>query len=461
MCIGSIASRRVAASVTTLAALLWASSPALASRARTAEVVAAITSVNAGLSASARAEKFALMKDSPLAFFRGSNHLYWKDLGSSPMLARYGGQVASRALLSGDAHVFNFGAYDDDQGDVVYAIDDFDEAVIGDYQLDVWRAAISIVLVARANGGFSIATQSTLIDAFTEAYLDAMASYATSNAEISRKFLASNTYGLLDDFLLTAATKNNRVKMLDAWTAQPTGMRRFDTAGNAQLASVSAAVDSDVRAHIATYRTSLSGGTSFPASFFAVKSVAQRLHAGLGSIGSNRYYILVEGPSSSQSDDLILDMKAQGTPSAAPYLDPGALAKTHAASGGNAAYRTVLAYKALGYRVDDFLGYTALSDGQQYSVRERSPYKETFDTSSLTTLARLQHLAEQWGQVLATQHARADRDWDAVVFPGSVDAQIAGLTNGDHAGFRALVRTLALDYADQVALDHASFLVSF
>jgi hypothetical protein len=35
------------------------------------------------------------------------------------------------------------------------------------------------------------------------------------------------------------------------------------------------------------------------------------------------------------------------------------------------------------------------------------------------------------------------------------------LTNGDHAGFRAKVRALALDYADQVALDYASFLANF
>jgi hypothetical protein len=63
--------------------------------------------------------------------------------------------------------------------------------------------------------------------------------------------------------------------------------------------------------------------------------------------------------------------------------------------------------------------------------------------------------------VLATHHVRADKDWDSSVFPGSLDGQINALTDGDHAGFRALVRALALDYADQVELDYASFLASF
>jgi hypothetical protein len=42
-----------------------------------------------------------------------------------------------------------------------------------------------------------------------------------------------------------------------------------------------------------------------------------------------------------------------------------------------------------------------------------------------------------------------------------VALSINTLTNGDHAGFRAKVRALALDYADQVALDYASFQASF
>jgi uncharacterized protein (DUF2252 family) len=460
MSLGSHASRHLAIAIA-VTLVAGVARPAAASRSRTAEVVAVITAANAGLSAADRAEKYALMKASPTAFFRGANVLYWKDVGASAQLALYGGLTTTRTFLAGDQHVDNFGAFDDDQGDVVYAINDFDEAVIGDYQLDLWRAAVSVVLVARGNGGFSAANQATLLDAFTEAYLDAMASYAGAGTEVTRKFLASNTYGLLDDFLRDAASGNSRVKLLDGWTVKIGGVRRLDVAGNADLAPVSAAVEADVRDHIAAYRATLSGGTVFPASTFTVKSVALRLHAGLASLGATRYYVLIEGATVGHDDDRILDIKVHGAPTAAPYLSPAALAQTTAVSGGNHAVRTTQAYKALGYRVDDLLGTMTLSDNRTYSVRERSPFKATLDVTTLTSMTRLQNLAEQWGTALATQHARADRDWDPTVFPSSLDGEIDLLTNGDHAGFRALVRAIAIDYADQVTLDYASFLASF
>lgn len=442
--------------VTWLAPLASAS----AARSRSAEVIAQITSANAALSAADRAEKYAAMKESPFAFYRGTNHLYWRDLGASPQLTTYGGAAATRTFLGGDQHVDNFGAFDDDQGDVVYAINDTDEAVIGDYQLDLWRAAISLVLVARANG-LSATNQRTALDAFTEAYLDAMADYAGSSAETSAKQLASNSYGLLDDFLAEVEEERSRGELLADWTVLVAGVRRLDTAGSPDLAAVSASVDSDVRAHMASYRASLSGGASFPAGYFTVKSVARRLHAGLGSLGATRYYVLIEGATTGQSDDRILDMKAQGAPSAAAWLAPAAWTQTLQVCGGDHAVRSALAAKALGYRIDDHLGTTALSDGKTYTLRERSPFKATFDTTELTSLTRLQNLAEQWGALLATQHARADRDWDAAVFPASLDAEIDARTDGKHDAFRALVRALALDYADQVALDYQSFVAAF
>ena len=65
--------------------------------------------------------------------------------------------------------------------------------------------ATSLVLVARDNGGFSASDQGALVDSFTEHYLDAMAGYAGNSGETSRKFLASNTYGLLNNFLADTA----------------------------------------------------------------------------------------------------------------------------------------------------------------------------------------------------------------------------------------------------------------
>lgn len=438
--------------------LALVSTAADAAQSRTSYVVNEISAFNASLGADIRAEKYAQMKQSAFSFYRGSNHLYWKDFGSSAQVSTYGGTSSTRTWLGGDLHVNNSGAFDDDQGDIVYGLNDFDEAVIGDYQLDVWRMAVSLVLVARENGVFGSADQEVILDAFSEAYLDTMADSAGNSGETTRKFRASNTYGLLDDFLADTAANDSRVKLLDKWTVKVNGVRRFNTSSNPDLTAVSPAVDTDIRSRMSSYRSTLSGGTTWPSSYFTVKSVAQRLHAGIGSLGVTRYYVLIEGATSSQDDDRILDVKAQRAPSAWPYINTS---QTSSVCGNDMAVRTVQAYKALGYRVDDHLGWMTLADGGAYSVREVSPWKETFDTTRLDTLTRFTNLAEQWGQVLATHHARADKDWDSAVFPYSVDGEIDNRTNGDHAGFRARVRAIATDYATQVQYDYDSFRTSF
>lgn len=451
---------RILSATAALAVGLLAPSSAAAASSRTSVVVAELTAANAALPSAERAEKYALMKASPHAFLRGSNHLFWRDLARSPLLSIYGGMSATRTMLAGDQHLANFGIFDDDQGDVVYALNDFDQAVVGDYQLDLWRAAVSLVLVARDNG-LSRTTEASALDALTEAYLDAMASYSEDGAETSTKHTAAEAYGLLDELLREVAARLGRAAMLAEWTVVTSGVRRLNPS-HPDLAAVSSAVDSDVRARLAAYRATLSGGgAALPAGFFAVKSVAQRLHAGLGSLGARRYYVLLEGATTSGSDDRILDLKEQAAPAALAYLEPAAASQTQYVCGGDHALRVVLAHKALGYRVDDLLGYVALGDGKRYSVRERSPYKADLDPAELDTATRLTNLAAQWGLVLATHHARADRDWDASIFPGSLDGAIHARTDGDHAGVRALVRSVALDYADQVALDWASFRSAF
>lgn len=443
-----------------LTASLLPQGPAAAATRRTSVVVAEITAANAGLPSAERAEKLALMKASPHAFLRGSNHLFWRDLARSPLLSIYGGMSATRTFLAGDQHLANFGIFDDDQGDVVYGLDDFDQAVVGDYQLDLWRAAVSLVLVARENG-LPRSSEAGALDALTESYLDAMASYSQDAAETSTKHTAAEAYGVLDERLREVAAELGRATMLAEWTVVTAAGRRFDP-GHPELAAVSAEVDGDVRARLPGYRGTLTGGgASLPSSFFTVKGVAQRLHAGLGSLGMQRYYVLIEGATTSASDDRILDLKEQAAPAALAYLDAAAATQTQYVCGGDHALRAVLAQKALGYRVDDLLGQVSLGDGKRYGVRERSPYKADLDPAELSTATRLTHLAEQWGLILATHHARADRDWDASIFPGSLDGAIHARTDGDHAGVRALVRSVALDYADQVALDWTSFRSAF
>lgn len=420
---------------------------------RADEVIAELDRFNAGLSEDGRQGKYCKMAASPFVFFRGSNHLYWRDLASDRRLEVFGGD-RTRTWLQGDLHAYNYGAFDNDDGVVVYDLNDFDEVVIADYQLDLWRLATSLVLIAEHNGGFSSGDVDDILDRLTESYLDAVASYRGNGGENDAIFDKNTTYGLLDDFLAELEKKESRREMLDKWTDEVAGARRFDTS-LARLAPVDPATDAEIRGAMAGYITTVARRLQDDPGYFQVKDIALRLDAGTGSLGVARYYVLIEGASEGQNNDRILDVKQQGQPSAYPYLD--AIERALLASfADNQARRTIVGYRALAANADDHLGWMNLSDGV-YSIRERSPYKEPFPAETLDSKGRFVNLAAQWGAVLATAHSRADKDHDEALIPYSFDKEVDVLTDTRHDEVRALVREIAVTYATQVHRDFRSF----
>jgi uncharacterized protein (DUF2252 family) len=429
----------------------------LAAQDRDSWVISQITTQNAGLSSGLRTEKYQQMDASPFVFYRGTDHLFWADQGLSSDLTTFGNLSTTRIWLQGDLHTDNFGAFDNDAGTVVYDLNDFDETVIADYQLDVWRMAVSLVLVARQNG-FNDTDAATFVDSFTEHYLDGVEAFVGTSAETTKAFTVSNTYGQLDDFLSDTTSSDSRVKMLDKWAPKSGGVRAFNPATNSDLAAVNASTTTAIKAALgsATYGVTLSGGLGWSSSYFKVKSVAQRLHAGVGSLGTTRYYVLIDGKTTGQDDDRILDVKAQAAPSAWGRIASAAQSATTTASGGNQAKRTVVAYKSLGVKVDDHLGWTSINS-QAFSVRERSPYKETLDVAVLNSFDRMTKLAEQWGDILSAAHCRADQDSAGSGITTSFENAVNAEINGWHSEFRTLVRAKSVGYANQVESDYAAY----
>jgi len=425
-------------------------------------VVEELQKANAWLDAAGRTAKFCKMKASAYAFYRGTNHLFWTDHGQDKRLAKFGGS-ATRTWLQGDLHAYNFGSFDDDNGDVIYDLNDFDESLIADYQYDVWRMAASLALIARQNG-LKAADEPGLLDAFSEAYLDTLADFVGNKKEKTTSYGAANTGGKLKDFLQDIAKNDSRAKMLADWTHVVGGKRVFaigaGAAGgtvkhSAKLAAVDAKTEAALVGGMPKYGATLTGGIKFSPAYFAIKSVARRLDAGTGSLGAPRYYLLIEGASSSDKDDRILDVKRQTAPSGLKHLSAAEQA-VYNKSFANEGHRHATAYRALINHTDDHLGWVVLADGV-YSVRDRSPYKEPFPTEKLDTAKSFKTMAEQWGEVLATAHARADKDYDAGLVPHSFDKEVDKRTDGEHKAFRKLVRDVALPYADQVAKDFAVF----
>jgi len=115
--------------------------------------------------------KVARMAVSPFTFFRGTFHIFARDIlenfyDSGP---RNGGGAVEMDLV-GDIHTENFGTYQAVDG-IHYDINDFDETTQGRFDLDVRRQATSCILAAQECAmELPQAIQVTL--AFLESYAD-------------------------------------------------------------------------------------------------------------------------------------------------------------------------------------------------------------------------------------------------------------------------------------------------
>lgn len=443
-----------------------------ADNARAATVMKAIDEWNAGLDSDDRRAKYEKMAESAFVFYRGTNHIVWADLAADARLQRFGGPE-TRTWLQGDLHTDNFGAFGNDEGRVVYDINDFDESVIADYQYDLWRMAVSIVLVAGQNDDLSSAEQGDVVDAFAASHVDTLGSYLGNRDERDTVFTKENTTGRLDNFLEELEEECSRARMLKKWTRVDNDERYFDLGGSeGKLAKVPDAKREGILAGMQRYEETLpKRPKGYHGDYFKVKDIACRLSAGTGSLGVPRYYVLIEGETDALDDDCILDVKLQTKPTAYHYLGldtqeeylllleyfPGCDARWHEA-----------AYRALARHTDDHLGWMELA-GAYYSVRERSFLKETFPTSKLKNKTRFKRLAEQWGKVIATDHARALSDFDREYFMDHgqpawqerLKEEVCQRTEGRLDEFQDLVREIAFGYAEQVQADWRYFVDAF
>lgn len=425
---------------------------------RAAAMVGAVAQRNSELDVSARIAKFCQMASAPLVFFRCTDYLFWRDLAADPRRHEFG-NAQTRTWVQGDLHIYKFGSAHDAKGNIVYGFSDFDEAVFSDYQFDLWRLAVSLVLLARQNDDLSTGQQQQVVDAFVRTYLHTLRACGQRSYLKAARFTSEATYADLSRFLDRVGGQYSREGMLDRWApAVAAGkvslkrklsvgrVRRFDTEGRPdKLAAVSPDERAAVEQAMAGYQKSVQGSRAERGGFFRVEDVARRLAAGTSTLGVPRYYVLVSGD---QRDAYrILDVKQQTTPAPYEFLDQRARDEYRRAFGHNDALRYATAGRALTARTDPHLGWMELDDGF-YSVRERSPWKEAFPGEVLSTRTTFSAMAEQWAEVTATAHAQANK---------TLPRRVQELTAGRDGEVCALVREIAFNYADEVESDFRAF----
>ena len=85
------------------------------------------------------------MAASPFTFLRGAACVMAWDLSRTP-------NSGINVIIDGDAHINNFGMYGTPQRDVIFDLNDFDEATVGPWEWDLKRLVASVNVAARENG---------------------------------------------------------------------------------------------------------------------------------------------------------------------------------------------------------------------------------------------------------------------------------------------------------------------
>ena len=359
----------------------------------------------------------------------------------------YTNASTNKVWLQGDMHLQNFGALRDDSANDIFDINDFDEGYFGAYVWDVRRMAVSILLAAKENG-LSSTDRQQLVRDFIDTYLNKNSEFKGTSDELTYRLTTANTTEVVKDTIQALAGKS-RSSFLAKYTAITNSARKFQNLTD--LVVVPSATYTAINSAMSSYITSIPTTKRYSNSYYAVKDIRQKLGSGVGSLGKMRYFVLVQGATTSTSDDVILEMKQQSSSTvaiAAPNLMPTS------AYNSNQAYRMVRSAKAMSSNTDRLYGYTVVNS-TAYSLREKSPFQEDFDYTLLTSYGKFKTAVEYMGKVLARAHSMSDQDYDATLITYSIDKQITDVVTS-RSSFKDEIVNFSVDYAAQVEYDWQS-----
>jgi uncharacterized protein (DUF2252 family) len=370
---------------------------------------------------------------SPYAFLRGSANIMADDFASLPY-------TGITPVICGDAHLGNFGFYASPERDLVFDLNDFDEAHPGPWEWDLRRLVVSVWVAGRQNGF----REQACADAVTHC----VAAYRGQIAHLADEPLLTRSYESLNlDRLRAAATKGSfreeieraarrarrrtSDRALPRFTEQRDGTARLveeppliTRPSSAEADQLAEALDGYLRT-LPPHWARILGG-------YRLVDVAHKV-VGVGSVGLRAYVALCEG--SSPDDVVFLQLKQARRSVIAPFVHGAAAWHRHQGQ------RVVEYQQALQTVSDPLLGWTTIGD-QQFYVRQFRDMKGAITATDIDAEA-LGDYAGICGYLLAKSHARTSGASVIAGYIGSGDKL-------DH-----MLGKFARAYADQVERDHA------
>jgi uncharacterized protein (DUF2252 family) len=380
------------------------------------------------------------MAASPFAFLRGSACVMASDLSTLPI-------SGIPVVIDGDAHINNFGLYGTPQREVVFDLNDFDEATIGPWEWDLKRLVASVNVAGRQNG-LNRRERAAAVMRGVEGYrfnitrlqnmgvLDVWYLHAYPGRDNPIAKIDPKSKAVIAKTVAKALHTDNRnllPKIADRNSSGKWSFRHDPPV----LARVTHAIKQRVIEALNQYSLSLGLERRVMLRRYHVADVAHRV-VGIGSVGTRAYLVLLFGVG--DNDPLFLQVKESVSPAHAPYLPP---LPEEARHNGR---RVVVGQRALQASSDPMLGYTSM-EGRDYMVRQMKNLKASIPVEFLTG-ASFNFYAWACGAILARAHARTGDP-----------ALIAGYCGNSTVLDEALAEW-AESYGDQTEQDHARLLAS-
>lgn len=240
--------------------------------------------------------KFALLRADPYAFYRGTCHLFYETLPRHSVLA-----TAPPVLACGDLHLENFGVYKGDNRLAYFDLSDFDEATLAPFTLDLLRFVGSIHVAAHLRLSLRQA------EALGELFIDCYRNWILDGK--ARWLERSTAEGMVRD-LLGSVIGRTRLQLLKSRTVRTDRGRRLRL--NDRALPIGKHQRAELKAFIERF-----GATQGEQRFYRFLDAARRV-AGKGSLGLERYVLLIEGKGSPRGNYL-LDLKG-AVPSVLPAV---------------------------------------------------------------------------------------------------------------------------------------------
>ena len=395
---------------------------------------------NRGFHAYSLGVKLTRLTSSPFGFFRGTFHVFCRDLEAGPF--RKWPALAASGPVVGDLHTENFGTFRATTGDVVYDINDFDETAEGSLEFDLRRLATSLILAAldnklRLGDGVRAAEESI------RAYLETVV--RMGRVKKRDAFVRAHDPDTVRRLLLVAAEKS-RIEFLRPMVAESTPGEWVLRPSEHLLPIDEPQREGIVKALPAYLESALAPKGANPRKY-SFQDACFRI-AGCGSLGRLRFALLMgkgqakaKGKAAARGETLetlrLIEWKDS--------LDSSLESALPRQSRKRASYvvKQTVKFQLFPKR---YLGYTVFR-GRPMQAREIGANDDRFHHKQFADPARFESAARIFGEITARAHLLATLGETG---PRSIHGEILGRED------RFVVRLLsfAVAYADRVNADY-------